>query len=128
MAVTLRGSPSTRPSTMSMSWIMRSMTTESFATRGAYGPSRRDSTRMGRSTIFRSSWTAPLKRSTWPTWSTRLRARASRKSSFASSRVGVIGFSTRTCTPASSRSRVTSKCCSVGTATVATSTRPASSR
>ena len=51
---------------MSMSWIMRSMTTESCCTRGTKGPSRRDSMRMGRSTIFLSSWTAPLKRSTWP--------------------------------------------------------------
>ena len=63
-AVIFRGSPSTSPSTMSMSWIMRSITTESFWTRGAKGPRRRDSMRMGRSTIFRSSCTAPLNRST----------------------------------------------------------------
>ena len=87
-AVILRGSPSTRPSTMSMSWIIRSITTESFCTRGTKGPSRRDSMRMGRSTILRSSCTAPLKRSTWPTWSTRRCSRAIRKSSLASSSVG----------------------------------------
>ena len=57
---------------MSMSWIMRSITTESFCTRATKGPRRRDSMRIGRSTILRSSCTAPLKRSTWPTWSTRL--------------------------------------------------------
>ena len=71
-AVIFLGSLSTRPSAMSMSWIMRSMTTESCWTRGMKGPRRRDSMRMGRSTIFLSSWTAPLKRSTCPTWSTRL--------------------------------------------------------
>jgi len=63
-AVILRGSPATRPSTMSMSWIIRSMTTESSRTRGTNGPNRRDSMRMGRSTILRSSCTAPLNRST----------------------------------------------------------------
>src|SRR6266851_3042529 len=78
-AVILRGSPSTRPRTMSMSWIIRSITTESFCTRGTKGPSRRDSMRMGRSTILRSSCTAPLKRSTWPTWSTRFCSRATRR-------------------------------------------------
>src|SRR5216683_6828570 len=108
-AVILRGSPSTSPSTMSMSWIMRSITTESSCTRGTKGPSRRDSIRMGRSTILRSSWTAPFNRSTWPTWSTRRCWRAKRNSSLASSRVEVIGFSTSTWAPASSRSRATAK-------------------
>ncbi len=83
---------------------------------------------MGCSTILRSSCTAPLKRSTWPTWRTTPLRRAISKSARASSRVGVIGFSTSTLTPASSRSRVTAKCWSVGTATVATSTRPMRSR
>ena len=113
---------------MSMSWIIRSITTVSLATRDAKGPRRRDSIRIGRSTIFRSSWTAPLKRSTWPMWSTAPARRAIANSSRASSSVGAIGFSTSTLTPASSRSAATAKCCSVGTATLATSTCPSSAR
>src|SRR5436309_3290379 len=40
-AASRRGGESTRPSTMSMSWIMRAITTVSFCTRDANGPSRR---------------------------------------------------------------------------------------
>ena len=64
IAVSRRGGESTSPSTMSRSWIIRSITTLSFCTRGAKGPRRRDSMRIGRSTIFFSSCTAPLNRST----------------------------------------------------------------
>src|SRR5437667_126742 len=127
-AASRRGGESTRPSTMSMSWIMRSITTVSFCTRDANGPSRRDSMRMGARTICRSSSTAPLNRSTWPTCRTAPVRSATAKSARASSSVGVIGFSTSTLTPASSRSRATAKCSPVGTATLATSTRPTSAR
>ena len=47
---------------MSMSWIIRSITTVSRCTRDANGPSRRDSMRIGARTICRSSSTAPLNR------------------------------------------------------------------
>ena len=111
-----------------MSWIMRSITTVSFCTRGTNGPRRRDSIRMGDDTICLSSSTAPLKRSTWPTCRMAPARWATANSSRASSSVGVMGFSTSTLMPASSRSRATWKCCSVGTATLATSTRPIRSR
>jgi len=113
---------------MSMSWIMRSITTVSFCTRGMNGPSRRDSMRIGAVTSCLSSSTAPLKRSTCPTCRMAPVRLAIANSSRASSSVGVIGFSTSTPMPASSRSRATWKCCSVGTATLTTSTRPISSR
>ena len=85
------------------------MTTVSCCTRGTNGPSRRDSTRIGFATILRSSWTAPLNRSTWPTCRTTFRSRAMRKSSRASSSVEVSGFSTRTLMPASRQSFAISK-------------------
>src|SRR6185436_14628038 len=66
-AVSWTGVESTRFRMMSMSWIMRSITTVSFCTRGTNGPRRRDSIRIGDDTICLSSSTAPLKRSTWPT-------------------------------------------------------------
>ena len=50
-AASRTGGESTSPSTMSMSWIIRSITTVSFCTRGAKGPRRRDSIRIGARTI-----------------------------------------------------------------------------
>ena len=83
---------------------------------------------MGFATILRSSWTAPLNRSTWPTCRTTFCERAIRKSSRASSRVEVKGFSTRTLMPASRHSLAISKWSGVGTAMDTTSTLPNSSR
>jgi hypothetical protein len=118
---------STRPSTRSMSWIIRSSTTPTSVPRGPNGASRSDSRKRGSSRCGRAPRTAGLYRSTWPTaiLSPRRSARSTRSS--ASSRVPATGFSTRTWQPASRAARATGWWSEVGTATTRASTRVTSS-
>ena len=55
----------------SMSWIIRSSTTSTSVPRRLNGATRWDSTNSGRSSTSSSARIAALKRSRWPTWSTR---------------------------------------------------------
>ena len=114
---------------MSMSCTARSMTTPTSPMRGGKGPTRviwiemMSSPSMARLTAS----TAGLKRSTWPTISTRLLARAASIMRWASATVAAMGFSTNTWTPASSRATPRSAWCRLGVATTAAS-RPAATK
>ena len=83
---------------MSMSCTARSMTTPTSPMRGGKGPTRViwmemiSSPSMARLTVS----TAGLKRSTWPTISTRSLALAASIMAWASATVAAIGFSTST--------------------------------
>ena len=91
----------------SMSWIMRSSTTETSVPRGLNGASRFDSMKRGLDNSLATARITGLKRSRWPTCSTQRRSAAIAMSSRASSAVAVIGFSTRTWTPACRKSHAT---------------------
>src|SRR5678816_3552712 len=83
--------------------------------------------KRGLTPISRATESAGLKRSTWPTWSTRPRSRARAAMARASSSVAAMGFSTSTWIPRSRSGQTTAWCAEVGTATETASTSAGSS-
>ena len=123
VACTSAGSSPASVSTRSMSWIIRSSTTDTSRLRGRNGAARTAShdsaaSRPGASTTARK---AAEKRSIWPTCSTLpcLAARAARASASAS--VAAMGFSMNRCRPASSTAVPSATWKRVGAATITAS-------
>ncbi len=87
----------------SMSWIIRSSTTSTSVPRAENGATRWDSMNKGWPITSSRASTAALKRSRWPTWSTRACRAASAISASASASVVAMGFSISTSRPPSSR-------------------------
>ena len=102
---------------MSRSWIIRSRTTSTSRLRGEKEPRRWTSTNRAPFPAESRASVAGLKRSMWPTCRTAPRSAASARRSSASSRVAVIGFSSRTSRPRSRARRATAWWSTVGTAT-----------
>src|SRR3954469_3639346 len=112
--------------TRSRSWVARSLTTPTSRTRSGNGPTRSVATRKTSPswppwTRRRSSTSAGLQRSTWPTAPCRPASRTTPMSSRASSALAASGFSTSTWIPSAASSRTVARCSSVGTATTAKS-------
>ena len=105
-----------------MSWIIRSRTTATSVPRGLNWASLCDSTNIGLISYPSSARIAGLNRSMCPTWIMSPFSLARRQSCSASAVVSVIGFSRKTCLPASSASQAAGKCALVLVAIVTAST------
>ena len=125
-ASTCTGLARTRCSTMSMSWIIMSMTTPMSAERKVNGLMRCVSMNRGVTSMRSIARTTGLNRSVWPTCTRTLCLRARSTICRASSTSGASGFSISTAMPASRSGRATARWATVGTATVTASTLPSS--
>ena len=113
-----------------MSCVARSLTTPTSCTRAGNGPLRTVEAVNSRpiwppSSRRRSSWSAGLKRSTWPTAAWMPACVHVCTSASASSALAASGFSISSDTPAPASVAAISGCSSVGTETTAKSGAPA---
>ena len=119
--------------TRSRSCVARSLTTPTSRIRSGKGPTRSVAIRNSSPscpslTRARSSISAGLQRSTWPTAPWTPAAATISINSRPAAALAAIGFSTKTLAPPAVTSRTALTCSSVGTATIAKSSGPVARR